>query len=62
MPEKVKRGLGLVVVAAIALVVLLLARGADGSGAEVVSFLAGVIALVCGLVGLVLIAVGLLRD
>lgn len=60
MPEKVKRGLGLLVVALIAFLIGLVASGGDDPNA--VSGMAGVIAVLLGGVGLVLVAWGLLRD
>lgn len=69
MPVKVKRGLGLLVVAAIALLVLLVVQhgGApDGSVAAgfyvAVIWAAGLVFLGGLVVGLVLLAWGLLRD
>lgn len=66
MSQRVKRGLGLVVVAVIALViaVMLSAVGASSTNefVDIAGVLVGWVTVLSGLSGLVLIAVGLLRD
>lgn len=62
MPERVQRGLGLVVVALIALLVSAALRQAGNPVLDGFAAMAGLTTGVCGLVGLILIAVGLLRD
>lgn len=65
MDEKTRKGAGLLAVAAIGgLLVLLTRSGAeDGAGAAMaIQFVGGAVLLTCGVVGLALIAVGLLRP
>lgn len=65
MTERVRRGLGLVVVAVIAVLITALMSNTDAAGSgvvDVLTVLAGWVALIAGLGGLVLIALGLLRD
>lgn len=62
MPESVKRGLGLVVVAVIAGLVAVMAGQGDTWAANSLRGIAGATCLVVGLVGLVQVARGLLRD
>lgn len=60
MSVKVKRGLGLLVVA---LIVFLIGYAtSEGSGPTLFTDLLGVVAVLLGAVGLVLLAWGLLRD
>lgn len=60
MTVKVQRGLGLLVVALIAFLISYAAS--EGSGPSAFSDLFGMAAVLVGLSGLVLLAVGLLRD
>lgn len=62
MPVKVKRGLGLLVVAVIAFAVFYPFQSVGGLPAQVVTLIAGLVLLVAGAAGLVLLAWGLLFD
>jgi len=62
MPDKTKQGLGLVAIAALALLIAFVVAQGGGAASDVVVALAKVTALVCGIVGLALVAVGLLRE
>lgn len=66
MSKRVKRGLGLVVVAVIALAVAVMLGAVDASSSnefvDIAGVLVGWVTVLSGLGGLVLIAVGLLRD
>lgn len=62
MSVKVKRGLGLLAVAVLALLTQWVVSYDDGGGAVTVGVLARLVLLVAGGVGLVLIAWGLLRE
>lgn len=62
MSVKVRRGLGLLVVALIAFLVVMATQGSSGLLAAVVTLIAGVVLLVTAAAGLVLLAWGLLRD
>lgn len=62
MPEKVRRGLGLLTVAVIALLVGLVTSQSESMPAELVTSVAGLTVVVSAGVGLVMVAVGLLRD
>lgn len=60
MDTKIRQGLGLLVVAAVAFV-LSLPAGDSGAG-QVWGMVAGSVALVCGLVGATFLAIGLFRP
>lgn len=63
MTEKVKRGLGLLVVALLAAIAYLVLRTPEGFGAtEGLAVTARIAAVGCGIWGLVLLAWGLLAD
>lgn len=62
MPVKVKRGLGLLVVAAIAFVLTVATQGQGHVVTATLALLFGIAMIGCAAVGLVLIAWGLLRD
>ena len=62
MDAKIRQGLGLLVIAALAFLLSLPARGAESGAGQAWAFIATAVALVCGIVGAVLLAVGLLRP
>lgn len=62
MPEKVKRGLGLLAVAALALLVGAVTAPSEAMPLQLVSAVAGLVTAVSVVCGLVLVAWGLLRD
>lgn len=66
MPDKVKRGLGLLVVAAIGYLIVFAAQGDDGmasgGAAAIIESIGWLLAAVGIIGGLVLLAWGLLRD
>lgn len=62
MDTKVRRGLGLLAIAVLALGIQWVVSYDDGSAAVTVGVLARLVLLVAGCVGLVLLAWGLLRE
>lgn len=62
MSVKVKRGLGLLAIAVLALGIQWVVSYDDGGGAVAIGVLARLVLLVAGCAGLVLIAWGLLRE
>ncbi len=62
MPEKVKQGLGLLAVAALALLVLAVTAPSEAMPIQLVGAVAGLTMAASAVVGLALIAWGLLRD
>jgi hypothetical protein len=62
MPVKVKRGLGLLVVAVLAVLPTMLLVQSASTAANVIALVTGTVMYVSAAVGLVLIAWGLLRD
>lgn len=62
MNAKIRQGLGLLAVAALAFLIFLPAQQATNDAAAVVGLIAAITALVCGVVGLILLATGLLAP